>query len=73
MEEKLKKIFTEVFQIDSVEVNFKSSAETIQKWDSLGHLRLVNAIEQAFKIQLTTQEIMEMCNFQKVIEILEQR
>lgn len=72
MKETLKKIFSDVFQVDPAEVNSQFSTETSQKWDSLGHLRLVYAIEQAFRVQLTTQEILEMLNFQKVMEILEQ-
>jgi len=33
-------------------------------WDSLGHMRLIAAIETAFGIAFTTDEILDMSSFQ---------
>ena len=36
-----------------------SSPDTLHRWDSLRHLDLMNAIEDAFEVRFTTAEIMQ--------------
>lgn len=42
----------------------------VTTWDSVGHMELVAAIEDAFDIQFETDDIVEFNSFQKGIEIL---
>ncbi len=42
----------------------------ISNWDSVGHLRLVTAIEKAFKIGLSTDDVLDFSSFEKGKEIL---
>ena len=71
MEDKLKKIFSEVFEIKISEINDDSSADNVKKWDSLNHTNLILSLEDEFKISFTADEIIDMLNF-KLIKIIVQ-
>ena len=42
----------------------------IKEWDSVGHMTLVAALEEAFDVMLDTEDVLDMSNFDKAIEIL---
>ena len=60
MNDVLTELFAEVLEIDAAELNDESSPENVTEWDSLAAMKLVSAIEEKFKIQLSTREIMKM-------------
>ena len=53
-------LFAETLQVDAAELTEDSSPDTVEQWDSLGAMHLVTAIEDRFKVRLTTREIMKM-------------
>lgn len=44
--------------------------QSVESWDSVGHMALVAAIEDAFDIMLDTDDIVDLSSFSKGIEIL---
>ncbi len=44
--------------------------QSVQEWDSIGHLTLIASIEQAFEISLDMDDIIEWSSFKKGKEIL---
>jgi acyl carrier protein len=58
----LTSIFQDVFDDDSIVLNVKMAADEVDDWDSLGHIRLVVAVESHFKIKFTTAEINSWAN-----------
>ena len=67
--EKYKKIFTETFNIDN-SVLEDLEYNKITEWDSIGHMTLVAAIEEHFKITMETDDVIDLSSFKKGIEIL---
>jgi len=57
MQEKLDNIIIEILDLDEGELSDDLTPETAEYWDSLNHLRMISAIEQAFDIKLTMEEI----------------
>ena len=53
----LTSLFADVMGIDEREVTAALSREDDDRWDSLNHLRLITAVEEAFGIRLTMEEI----------------
>lgn len=45
--------------------------QSVQEWDSIGHLTLIANIEQAFQISMEMDDIIELSSFKKGKEILE--
>ena len=68
--EKYKKIFINSLSIDENKFNEDIKYNEIDEWDSIGHMTLVSAIEEEFKITLETDDIVDFSSFQKGKEIL---
>ena len=60
--QRLTEIFQDVFDEDSIEVTPKLSADDVDGWDSLTHIRLILTIEKVFKIRFSTSEIAKLEN-----------
>ena len=54
--EKLQVVFDGVF-LDKVELSPELSAKDVEEWDSLIHISLVVAVEEAFRIRFRTGEV----------------
>jgi len=67
--EKYNKVFTETFDITVDELN-GLKYQDIPAWDSIGHMSLVVALEDSFKITLDTDDIIDMSSVEKGKEIL---
>lgn len=44
--------------------------KTTRQWDSVGHVNLMNAVEEAFDISLDPDDIMDFKSFAEGLEIL---
>jgi acyl carrier protein len=60
MSDVLRSLFAEVLEVDIARLSEDSSPENLREWDSLAAMELVSAIEEKFKIRLSTKEIMKM-------------
>ena len=67
--EKLAKVFADTFGISEAETN-GLQYQGIEQWDSVGHMTLIAAIEDAFDIQMDTDDVIDMSSFEKAKEIL---
>ena len=66
---KLKEVISNVLGIPTVEINNDSSPDSIEKWDSLSHIKLVMAIESEFNVELSPEDSMDMLSV-KLIRII---
>lgn len=60
MNEQLKAIFVDTLGLDELSVTPQLSREAEPAWDSLNHLRLITAVEEAFGLRLSMAEIQEI-------------
>lgn len=67
--EKYLHAFTENFSV-SEEMAVKLEYQGIEAWDSVGHMGLIAAIEDAFDIMMDTDDIIDLNSFEKGKEIL---
>lgn len=70
---KKKKLIKTFQRIFNIKVNSKIenlSNENFNKWDSLNHIRLINLIEQEFKIKLSGNQIWKLSSFKKIAKFL---
>jgi len=71
--DKLKKCFVEAFAIDSTVFTAETTPMQVPDWDSLGHVRLVNAMQNEFGVEFDVSEIMQMEDVPKILAILKLR
>ena len=66
MSKKLYDIISKVFSIQISEINDESSPETIESWDSLNGLILVDELESNFNIKFSVSEIIDVKNVKDI-------
>ena len=54
---RLEATFREVFDDDALTLTVGFTRDDLEAWDSLGHIRLISAIEEDFGLTLTLEEI----------------
>ena len=69
--QRLTEIFQDVFDEDSIEVTPKLSADDVDGWDSLTHIRLILTIEKVFKIKFSTTEIGKLENVGDLVALIQ--
>jgi acyl carrier protein len=70
MNGRIERIFADVLRIPLDSIKETSSPDNTPKWDSAAAIDLVLAVEDEFKIRLTTKEIMAMRSIALVKKIL---
>lgn len=71
-DEKLKKMMADLFEVNMVHINEMSSVDSIEKWDSLNHMKLVLGLESAFNVTLTEEQSVEIISFPLIKEVLKE-
>jgi acyl carrier protein len=67
---KLKEVLNKIFKIEISSINDETSVDTVDIWDSLKHLNLVIALEEAFNITFTEEESVEIMSYPLIKAIL---
>lgn len=68
--DKYNNIFIEVFGVDLSVLNDSFGKDTVDSWDSVHQLNLVNLAEDTFDIMLDPEQIMDFTSYPKGIQIL---
>ena len=63
------KVFIESFEISGDKL-LGLKYQGVEAWDSVGHMGLIAALEEAFKIELSADDIVEFSSYEKGKEIL---
>ena len=70
--EKLSEIFSDVFD-EEITVTADTSSADIEDWDSLSHITLISAVEDAFGMKFSMKEVLGMVNVGELAEIVSSR
>jgi acyl carrier protein len=68
--EKYDQVFIDSFSVTTDQLNESLVYQSVQQWDSIGHMGMVAALEEAFDIMLETDDIIDFGSYTKGIEIL---
>tara|TARA_B100001175_G_scaffold242138_1_gene208530 strand:+ start:27002 stop:27232 length:231 start_codon:yes stop_codon:yes gene_type:complete len=70
MENKIKKIMSEIFEINIDNISNGLSPADIDNWDSLRHLMLIVEIEKKFEIKFTDDELISLIDYSSICKII---
>ena len=68
--EKYDSAFKESFEIGQSDLKDELEYNTIETWDSIGHMQLMAELEDSFDIMIDTDDILNFGTYAKGIEIL---
>ncbi len=66
MEDKLKEIFSIIFDMDESEITDDLSPKTNEAWESITHLMIITEIESVFDITIDEEIIPDLNSFKKI-------
>lgn len=70
---KLTPVFRDVFDDDSLTPTSQMTANDVEEWDSLSHIRLIVAVEKAFNIKFSAAEIGALKNVGDIVELIKSK
>lgn len=68
---KVNEIFCDELDNDDIVLNDENTADDVEEWDSLSHIQLIVAVEKAFGIKFTSNEILSWNNVGELIDSIE--
>lgn len=69
--EEVQEIMVDVFDLDDLQIDETTTAEDIEEWDSLSHIRLIVAVERKFGIKFKNSEIEGLMNVGGFVSMIE--
>jgi acyl carrier protein len=70
---RLTKIMRDVFDDDNLVATPELTANDVEGWDSVNHITLVVAVEEAFGIKFKSAELEKMKNVGQLVEQIEKK
>lgn len=66
----LKKVMASVLKVDISTIDENSSMDNIKSWDSLGHMNLVLALEDEFKVVIPDEDAGNITSYKLIMVVL---
>jgi acyl carrier protein len=63
-------VFVDCFGVDASQLNAELTYQSIEEWDSVGHMAMVAQLEDAFGIMLEMDDIIDFASYTVGIETL---
>lgn len=73
VKEKVINIIADILEVQSNEISLESSVGDFTKWDSLGHLAILQNVQDEFEIEFEPEEIIELEDVADIIKIVEDK
>jgi acyl carrier protein len=67
---KLVQAFSTALEIDPTVVKDELKYQSIPEWDSMSHMFLISELEEAFEVEIDTDDVIDMSSVAKAKEIL---
>ena len=71
--DKLKKVILAQLDLDEWDIQDQTTAETVPGWDSLSHVRIISAVEDAYGIRFQMGEILRLKNVGQLQALIDKK
>lgn len=71
LQSQVKEVMASLFGLSPEEIGSETALDSVESWDSLNHVNLMMALEQAFGIRIDTDDALEMLSYDEVCARLE--
>ena len=65
--EQIQAVLAEIFEADAQEVSVETQFGDLPKWDSMGHMDLMVALESQFGVQISAESISELISVPAIL------
>jgi acyl carrier protein len=70
---RVRRTLSDLFSVSPESVTAETSPATLDAWDSMGHLMLVEALEQEFELQIPPEDVERMKDVGTIVKVLDAR
>jgi acyl carrier protein len=70
---KLSQIFKDVFDDGDISITPELTADDVDEWDSLTHIRLIVTVEKAFSVKFSPAEIGKLKNVGELASLIQSK
>ncbi len=71
--ERVRMLASELFDVPAAKLTMDSSPATLENWDSVQHLNLVLALEEAFGVQFEPEDMEKMQSVGQVVALVQEK
>jgi acyl carrier protein len=71
--DRIRGVVADVFGVPSASLTDASSPDTIDGWDSLGHVNLVLALESEFAVSISPEDAIAMVSIGRIQQVLTEK
>ncbi len=68
--DKYEKIFIKCFGLDKSKLKKDVKYNSVPKWDSVGHMNMIAKLEEAFKISMEMDDVIDFSSYKVGIKML---
>lgn len=68
--EKYNRVLMDTFNLSADEIQEDLNALNVESWDSMGQMRMSNALEEVFEIVLDSEDIIQLISYQNGMAVL---
>jgi len=68
--ERLNKVFREILDDDTIELQDDTTADDVDGWDSFEHINLVVGVEEEFNMKIPMGKVVTMKNVGEMVDII---
>ncbi|HTR77989.1 MAG TPA: acyl carrier protein [Gemmatimonadaceae bacterium] len=68
--ERLQPVFRDVFDQPSLTVTRATTARTVEGWDSLAHITLIDVVQREFGVRFALGELEELKNVGDMVDLI---
>ena len=63
-------VFRDVLDDDSITLRNETTADDVEGWDSLSHIRLIVAVEKRFNLRFPTSKVVSLRNVGEMADLI---
>ena len=71
--QRIVQIFNDIFDIENIKINNNTSQDDIKDWDSIGHVRLMMALEKEFNIKIPIDDAIKLLIFNDIKDYISKK
>jgi acyl carrier protein len=68
--EKYDQVFVECFMVERANLDDELVYQSVDAWDSVGHMAMIAALEDTFDIMMETDDIIDFGSYTKGVDLL---
>jgi len=73
IESALIELITDIFDDDSQIFTINTTKESVEAWNSLGHIRLLTTVEEEFSVKFDLEEIEIINSVKHILELIQKK